>query len=166
MHKPFQEADRAANANHSDLPSSERIYQAVRELRASEQIATRETVAELSGLKLSIVDDRLRNLVDEGRLKRLIRGVFELVECYPPPRPISKTLLPDGFVKLEIGDDLLTLSPQEDRALALLQAGAAAQAQVIETGRAHLFAVTELASKVESQGRVLRNLSQKLGRET
>lgn len=33
---------------------------------------------------------------------------------------------PEGWVKLEIGDEVLTLTPQEDPALAPLQAGAAA----------------------------------------
>lgn len=46
------------------------------ELRELEQVATRESVTELTGLKLSIVDDRLRTLVNDGRLKRLIRGVM------------------------------------------------------------------------------------------
>lgn len=147
----------------SGIPSSQRVYEAVRELRAADQIATRETVAELSGLKLSVVDDRLRFLVDDGKLKRLIRGIYELVEQYPPARAISKTVLPGGYVKLEIGDELLTLTPQEDRALALLQAGAAAQVAAIETGRVHLFTATELAAKVETQGRLLDGLRLAIG---
>ena len=132
------------------IPSTERVYEAVRELRSLEQIATRETVAELTGLKLSVVDDRLRALVDDGKLKRVLRGIYEVVEQYPPARAISKTILSDGSVKLEIGDELLTLTPSEDRALALLQAGAAAQVAAIETGRAHLFLATELTAKVEA----------------
>ena len=59
--------------------STEQVYAAVQELREQGQIATRESVMELTGLKLSIVDDRLRALVDDGRLRRLIRGVYELV---------------------------------------------------------------------------------------
>ena len=59
------------------IPSTERIFQAVRELRAMDQIATRDTVAELTGLKMTVVDDRLRALVDDGKLKRLLRGVYE-----------------------------------------------------------------------------------------
>lgn len=137
------------------ITSTLRVYEAVRDLRAGEQIATRETVAELTGLKLSVVDDRLRTLVDDGQLKRLLRGVYELVETFPPSRAISKTIMGDGFVKIEIGDDLLTLTPTEDRALALLQAGAAAQVMAIETGRAHLFLATELTSKVEAHDREL-----------
>ena len=140
------------------ITSTERVYEAVRELRAQEQIATRETVAELTGLKQGIVDDRLRTLVDDGRLKRLLRGIYELVEVYPPMRAMSKTILPDGWIKLEIGDYVLLLSPTEDRTLSLLQAGAAAQVAAIETGRQHLFVATELAAKVEKLERELKAL--------
>ena len=131
------------------IPSKERIYDAVRELRAVEQIATRETVAELTGLKLSIVDDNLSTLVDDHRLKRLLRGIYELVEVYPPPRPMSKTLVGDGTVKIEIGDMLLTLTPAEDRALAMLQGGAITQAIDINSNNQHMFLATQLAARVE-----------------
>lgn len=140
------------------IPSTQRVYDAVRELRNLEQIATRETVAELTGLKLSVVDDRLRALVDDGKLKRLLRGIYELVEIFPPPRAISKTVLPNGTVKIEVGDELLTLTPSEDRTLALLQAGATAQVTAIETGRAHLFLATELTARVDAVSRKIAAL--------
>ena len=38
------------------ISSTQRVHQAVRDLRALEQIATRETVAELTGLKLEQMD--------------------------------------------------------------------------------------------------------------
>lgn len=140
------------------IPSTERIYQAVRELRAMDQIATRETVAELTGLKLSVVDDRLRNLVDDGRLKRLLRGVYELVESFPEPRAISKTVLPNGAVVYDIGDDVLTLSPQEARVLAELSMGAAGTAVLINSTNQHLYLATELAAKLERLEREMKAL--------
>jgi hypothetical protein len=36
------------------------VLQAVQDLHAQEQIVTRETLAEFTGLKLAIVDDRLK----------------------------------------------------------------------------------------------------------
>lgn len=140
------------------IPSTERIFQAVRELRAMDQIATRETVAELTGLKLSVVDDRLRNLVDDGRLKRLLRGVYELVESFPEPRAISKTVLPNGAVVYDIGDDVWTLSPQEARVLAELSMGAAGTAVLINSTNQHLYLATELAAKVERLEREMKAL--------
>lgn len=138
------------------VTSTDRIYDAVRELRSLEQIATRETVAELTGLKLSVVDDRLRALVDDGKLKRLLRGIYELVEAYPASRAISKTIVGNGYVKIEIGDQLLTLTPSEDRDLAMLQAGAAGQAVLINSTNQHLYLATELAAKVEKLERELK----------
>lgn len=138
------------------IPSTLRVYHAVRELRALEQTATRETVAELIGLKQSVVDDRLRTLVDDGKLKRLLRGIYELVEAYPETRAISKTVLPSGYVKYDIGDEVLALTPVEDRVLAQLSIGAAGQAVLINSTNQHLYLATELAAKVEKLERELK----------
>lgn len=150
------------------IPSTERVFDAVRDLRAMGQIATRDTVAELTGLKLSIVDDRLRALVDDGLLKRLLRGIYELVETYAPPRNISKTILDSGHVLIEITgrpgveDVILHLTPCEDRALAQLSVGAAGQAILINSTNQHLFLATELAAKVERQERELKSMRELL----
>lgn len=56
-------------------------------------------------------------------------------------RAISKTILPSGLVKLEIGDEVLTLTPQENRMLAELQAVAAAQVAALEGANAVLAMV-------------------------
>lgn len=146
------------NKTSKPITSTDRIYDAVRELRSLEQIATRETVAELTGLKLSVVDDRLRTLVDDGKLKRLLRGVYELVETYPETRVISKTVLPGGYVKWDIGNEVLTLTPAEDRTMAQMSIGAAGQAVMIHSTNQHLYLATELAAKVEAQGREIKAL--------
>ncbi|MCO5976802.1 hypothetical protein [Ideonella oryzae] len=117
-----------------EITSTQRVYDAVVDLHALEQVATRETVARLTGLKLTVVDDRLRALVDDQKLKRVLRGVYVPVETHPPARDISKTILSDGRVKIEIGDEVLTLTPREDRMLSSLMAGTAAQAIAIQTG--------------------------------
>lgn len=143
------------------VTSTQRILDAVCELHNQEQVATRETVAELTGLKLSIVDDRLGALVDEGKLKRVLRGVYVPVETHPPARPITKTVLSDGSVKLEIGDEVLTLTPREDRALANLQAGSATQVAAIESGRQVIMLVTEYAARVKHLENVVKALKEK-----
>lgn len=144
------------------ITSTQRIFDAVRDLREVDQIATRETVAELTGLKMAIVDDRLRALVDDGKLKRLLRGVYELVETFPEPRPIYCGILHSGMVKLELGEDVLTLTPSEARRTARALGGFAEDARVIESTRTHLFLATELAAKVESQGRELKAMRELL----
>ena len=154
-----QEQNRSAEpeaAAPKAITSTQRVYDAVRDLRELDQIATRDTVAELTGLKLAIVDDRLRALVDDGKLKRLLRGIYDLVETYPEPRELSCTTLSNGWVKLELGDALLNLTPTEARRAARALGGFAEDARVIESTKAHLFLATELAAKVESQGRELK----------
>ncbi|WP_404299804.1 hypothetical protein [Alicycliphilus denitrificans] len=140
------------------IPSTQRIYDAVCELHALEQVATRETVAELTGLKLTVVDDRLRALMDDEKIKRVLRGVFLPVERHPPARSMSKTLLPDGMVKIEIGDQVLELTPREDRMLAQLQSGAATQAAAIESSRAMAIRSTEMGLVLERLERVTRSV--------
>lgn len=140
------------------ITSTQRIFDAVRDLREVDQIATRETVAELTGLKMSVVDDRLRALVDDGKLKRLLRGVYELVEVFPEPRPIYCGILPNGMVKLEVGESVETFTPSEARRTARLLGGFDEDARLIESTRSHLFLATELAAKVESQGRELKSM--------
>lgn len=144
------------------IPSTERIFQAVRDLREVDQIATRETVAELTGLKLSVVDDRLRTLVDDGRLRRLLRGVYEMVEVFPPPRNTYAGIMQDGMVKVEVGDDVWTLTPNEARRVARVLGGFAEDARILESSRAHLFLATELAAKVEKLERELKTMRELL----
>jgi len=114
--------------------TKQQILDAVQDMHNAEQMVTREALRELTGLTLTIIDDRLATLVDDGLLIRKSRGVFVPAVIHPPARPISKTVMPDGLVKIEIGDEVLTLTPREDRTLASLQAGTAVQFAAIEMG--------------------------------
>jgi hypothetical protein len=126
------------------------VLEAVEDLHAMEQVVTRETLVEHTGLKLAIVDDRIGALIEDGQVHRVRNGVFVPAAKHPPARAICKTVMPDGFIKLEIGDEVLTLTPREDRALAALQAGVAVQFAAVNVG--HQAAV--LASGINE--RVLR----------
>ena len=81
--------------------NAEVVLSAVQDLFAREQIVTRETLAELTGLKLTTIDDRLGYLLDNGRIRRVQRGVFVPLEQHKPARPISRTLCPDGTTVLD-----------------------------------------------------------------
>ena len=67
-------------------------------------------------------------------------------------------MLSKGAVVYDIGDDVLTLSPQEARVLAELSMGAAGTAVLIQSTNQHLFLATELAAQVEEQGREIKAL--------
>ena len=158
---PIAEPEAGAAAPKA-ITSTQRVFDAVRDLRELDQIATRDTVAEATGLKLAIVDDRLRALVDDGKLKRLLRGVYELVETFPAPRTIYCGILPNGMVKLEIGESVETFTPSEARRAARALGGFAEDARVIESTKSHLFLATELAAKVERQEREMKAMRELL----
>jgi ribosomal protein S25 len=138
------------------LDTSDVVLEAVQDLHAHEKIVTREALAETTGLKLSIIDDRIKFLVDDGLVMRRQRGVFEPAPIYSPARPVSKTILPDGTVKVEIGDDVITLTPRENRALGDLMSGAGMQYATIESPRVVGNDLWELAWKIRCLERVLR----------
>ena len=98
----------------STKSNAEAILEAIEDLHNQEQIVTRETLAQLTNLKLSIIDDRLSYLVDSGYIIRVQRGVFVPAPKHRPSRLMSKTVLPDGTVKIDIGDDeVLTLTDRK-----------------------------------------------------
>lgn len=135
--------------------STQVVLEALQDLHRLEQIVTREAVAGLTGLKPAVVDDRLKALVDEGLAARIQRGIYVPVEQHPPARHISKTLLPDGTVKIDIGDQVLTLTPREDRMLANLFAGVTLQTSAIELGHNAALMAATLSARMNKLERIL-----------
>lgn len=135
--------------------TAETVFEAIQDLHAREQIVTRETLAEMTGLKMTTIDDRLGYLVDNGRIRRVQRGVFVPMEQHKPARPISRTLCPDGTTVLEVGDTVMILSPRESRMLGELLAGSGQQFAAVGIGHeaARLNAV--LAAQVSEVRREL-----------
>lgn len=134
--------------------TAQQILDAIHDLHNAEQLVTREALREVTGLRLTIVDDRLAILVDQGAVIRKGRGVFVPAIQHPPARSISKTLMPDGTVKIEIGDEVISLTPREDRLLASIQAGAALQLLGIDTEQY----VTQVAGDLRARVRRLESL--------
>ena len=133
--------------------STEQVFQSVVELRHLDKTAARAVVADMTGLKMSIVDDRLRALVDDGRLRRVMRGVYDVVWQHPEPRNVFFGILKDGTVKLEIGSDIiLTLTPIEARRVARAMAGVAEDARVLDVGSKTLEVLQELLDTMHRQG--------------
>lgn len=139
--------------------TAEIVFEAVCDLHAREQIVTRETLAEVTGLKLVTIDDRLGHLVDLERIRRVQRGVFVPLEQHKPARPISRTMLPDGSTVVEIGDEVLHLTPRESRMLGEAMAGSGHQFAAIEVGNQAAVLAAELAAKVRKLERMVQALS-------
>lgn len=130
------------------ISTTELVYDAIVELHALEQIITREGLADHLNLKLSIIDDKLKTLANDGLIARIQRGVYVPVEQYPPTRPISHTELPDGTVVLDIGDDVLKLTPREARTLAVMLGARAIQASQINLSDQVGMMVAEISQRI------------------
>lgn len=110
-----------------DLSTRERVYQCIVELTSYGRAASRNRIAELTNLKLHIVDEQIRQLKNHDRIRKLENGVYELVLEFQPDQAISMTVLPSGLVRIEKGDSVSDWNPSEARTLALMLAGRAAQ---------------------------------------
>ncbi len=102
---------------------SDTIYQCIVDLRERNRVATRQVVADLTGLKLAIVDDHIKRMKDDGKIRMVVAGVFEPAEDSREDRAISATFLPNNLVKVEVGDVVLDLSMREARALGMAMGG-------------------------------------------
>ena len=136
------------DAAKTSKSTAETILEAIQDLHSREQIVTRETLAELTGLKLTTIDDRLGYLLDNGRIRRVQRGVFVPLEQHKPARPISRTLCPDGTTVLEVGDTVMILSPRESRMIGELMAGSSQQYAAIEIGHEAARLNSALAAQI------------------
>lgn len=126
----------------------QKIWDACIDLANREKAINRKALSELTGLKISIVDDHVERMVANGYLQRRGYGILEVVEQFPAPRAISKTVLPNGQVKLEIGDTVLDLTPKESRTLSQLFGPELFTVQEIEAGNFALARMAEVAIQV------------------
>lgn len=111
------------------------IYEAIVDLVAQEQYATRKAISAVTGLKLTLVDEHCNNMVDDEVLMRDLPGIFRPVERFPLPRAISATILPSTWVKLEVGDAVMDLTPREARMLGQSLMGFGMQYGMIQLGQ-------------------------------
>lgn len=108
--------------------SGDEILEACRQLATSRQPITHAAVAEAALITRNVAEDHVKRLYRLGYLARTkTMGVYVLKsmdELEPDCRSISQTMLPNGFVKIEMGEEVFTLSPLEYRQLAMMLAGA------------------------------------------
>lgn len=142
----------------SNKNSTDAIFDAVVDLHNNEQIVTRTTLAAMLDLKIGIIDDRLSYLVDIEKIMRVERGVYVPVIQHPVSRIMSKMVLPDGTVKIEIGDEVLTLTPKEARTLGNLVVAEAMQYSNIELGHNMAMIQSSLTGQVRCLARNVEKL--------
>lgn len=113
----------------------ELVYHAICDLHNKEQVASRELLSEVTGLKMAEITKFTKLLVEHGKIYRVTRGIFKPVEGFEGPRVISITSMPNGMVILEIGDDVLHLQPQEARQVGAMLAGFGMEYSSLQLGR-------------------------------
>ncbi len=141
------------------------IWDTIQDLHQQGQVATRELLVELTGYKMTIIDDHVSRMIENGRLHRLRAGVFRPIAAMPEPRAVSVTDMADGTVLLEIGDVVLHLWPREYRALAKRLVGDAVQYSNIQSGVEAGTLATELAADLLATKREMAARVQDLERQ-
>ena len=121
--------------NNQKSRTRQTIYEAIVDLVAQEQPATRKSISAVTGLKLTLVDEHCNNMVDDEVLMRDLPGIFRPVERFPLPRAISTTILPSTWIKLEVGDTVMDLTPREARMLGQSLVGFGMQYSMIQFGQ-------------------------------
>ena len=139
------------------------IWQTILELRNTERRINRTALAALTGWKPGIVDDHVERWREKDQLRRAGAGEVEVVEHFPATRPISKTTLPNGIVKLEIGSDLLELTPAEARTLARDLAGHAQELAQVDAANRAVVLAHELARELKDARREIKALREHTG---
>lgn len=134
------------------------IWETMQSLRDDGQIISRQRLMELTGLTFTKIDDHVSRWVDDGRLRRVVDGVFELVDSLPEPRAVSVTDLHDGQTLIEVGDQQMRLWPTEIRALGLRLVGSAMQFAQLQTQHDMGYVVADLTVRLRSMANELANL--------
>ena len=112
-------------AIQNPLKNRDIVLKAITDLTEHGQQASRQRITEVTGLRMTIVDDHIARLREDGLVRSLYAGLFELVDT-TPDRAISVTALPRGQFKVEVGDDVCeALTPRETLALSKLLGGVA-----------------------------------------
>lgn len=115
--------------------TSARVLQLIVEIHTAGRAASRQTIADVLEVPVVRVDEHIKKLLEAGQIRRIMPGVFEPVDVMPEARPVHVSRLSGGWVKIEVGEGMLTITPEEERMLAMSVKGAAEQFHAMVTGR-------------------------------
>lgn len=90
------------------------VYQCIVDLHTAGRIPTREAIVRETNLKITVVDEQFKRLREDGRIDKVVNGVYEPVQTWPE-RLVGSSILDDGRAVLEVGDEKLILTPSEAR---------------------------------------------------
>jgi hypothetical protein len=100
------------------------VYQCIVDMTTANprRTASRQAVADDLGVPFELVDAHFDRLLDAGRIRRVIAGVFEPTDILPN-KIISVTQLPEGNVRVDIGDVCVDLNQADIRTMLSLLGG-------------------------------------------
>lgn len=131
-----------------DEANAYRVLDAICTIHAEGGVATRELITELTGLKPTTVDDRIKALRGE-RLISAEKQNYSPLQQYARTESVSLTALDDGAYKLEKGDCVMLLNPIEARKAGQMLIGTS----VNQNDRNRIF---ELEAMVLEMSRIIR----------
>lgn len=146
-----------AKERESRVPA-EAVYQAIVDINARGQKASRGAIAEVLKIRVATVSDHIHRLKLAGRVRMIYNGVFEATEQLPPDQPITITDLLDCRIKVERGDEVITFTLGEWRRIGELSMGAAVQFSHMKADRD----VIERLERLERENRELRDQNRRI----
>lgn len=99
------------------------VFECIQDLHNHSKPATREHLASRFGVALMVVDHHIKQLLLSDRIVKIKSGVYAPAFVAHQSRAVSTTFLNNGYIKLEIGDDVLQLTPSESKKVAIAMAG-------------------------------------------
>ena len=107
----------------TDLKSNrDTVLAAINTICDHREAASRPMLVSMTGLRMQVVDEQVKVLKERGLIRMANAGFYIPVD-QSPDRAVSTTSLPQGRLKVEVGDDLLNLNPREAFNLAKQLAG-------------------------------------------
>lgn len=116
------EPTESSNAPPPQRTTRQMVFQAIVDLCGVNRQASRRAICDMTGMSMTVVDDHVKNLKEDGLIRLVVNGIFEPVDT-SPDRAVSGTIVPHGKFKLEIGDQVLELTLREARNVAMVTGG-------------------------------------------
>lgn len=113
--------------------TSQIIWDAILGMRANSQAISRQRLQELTGLSYTKIDDHVSRWIEDGRLRRVVDGVYELVDPMPEPRTVMFSDTPEGMTVIEVGDQVLQIWPRECQIIGMRLRGNLVQYAQLQT---------------------------------
>lgn len=121
------------DTNSNNKTSRQIIWDAIVEMDSLGQSISRQRLVEVTRLPFHVIDDHVSRMVDDdGTLRRVVSGVFEMVKGHCEPRSVYFSDLDDGMTLIEVGEQQLRVWPRELRIIGLRTSGNAQQYALLQ----------------------------------